>query len=164
MAIIGRLLLRLIVVSIGTALATVAGIAVACVANWKGFVAMAGFPPDSHGAAEFVLAGAMVFVLIRATFVMLMPAVIGILVAETFAIRSWIFHALNGAVSIWVGWGAAMGDARIRSEFYDDPLTILATGVAAGFVYWLIAGSSAGVMKPAPASPPGPAAGTATPP
>ena len=162
MAIIGRLLLRLIVVSIGAAVAIVAGIAVACVANWKGFLAMAGIPPDSHVAAELVLAGAMVFILIRATFVMLMPAVIGILVAETFAIRSWIFHALNGAVSIWVGWGAAMGDARVRSEFYDDPLTILATGLAAGFVYWVIAGSSAGVMKPARASPSGPAPGAAT--
>jgi len=162
MAIINRLLLRLIVVSLGTAVAIIAGIAVACFANWKGFIDMAGIPPDSHVAAELVLAGAMVFILIRATFVMLMPAVIGILVAETFAIRSWIFHALNGAVSIWVGWGAAMGDARVRSEFYDDPLTILATGLAAGFVYWVIAGSSAGVMKPARASPSGPAPGAAT--
>jgi len=162
MAIISRLLLRLIVVSIGTAVAIVAGIMVACAANWNGFVAMAGIPPDSEGTAKLVLFGAMVFILIRATFVMLMPAVIGILVAETFAVRSWIFHALNGAVSIWVGWGAAMGDARVRSEFYDDPVTILATGLAAGFVYWVIAGSSAGVMKPARASPSGPAPGAAT--
>src|SRR5215813_9264874 len=102
MAIIGRLLLRLIVVSIGAAVAIVAGIAVPCVANWKGCLAMPGVPPDSHVAAELVLAGAMVFILIRATFVILMPAVTAILAGETFAVRSWIFHAFNGAVSISV--------------------------------------------------------------
>ena len=31
-------------------------------------------------------------------------ASVGILISEAFAIRSWIFHALNGAISAWVGW------------------------------------------------------------
>jgi len=35
---------------------------------------------------------------------MWMPGSVGILISEAFAIRSWIFHALNGAISGWIGW------------------------------------------------------------
>ena len=44
----------------------------------------------------------MLFILLFS--VMWLPGAIGILISEAFAIRSWIFHALNGAVSAWIGW------------------------------------------------------------
>jgi hypothetical protein len=96
----------------------------------------------------------MAFILVHVVSIMLAPALIGIAIAETFAIRSWIFHALNGALSSWVGW-VTLGRGREFSEFYDNALAILATGLVAGFVYWLIAGWNAGVIKPAPAPVPG---------
>ena len=47
--------------------------------------------------------------------VMWLPGAVGILISEAFAIRSWIFHALNGAVSAWVGWQmfSAFGDSGL---------------------------------------------------
>jgi len=156
MALIGRLLLRLVVVSLGAAVAIYFGTLASCIANWGRFVALIGIPPDSHAIVDIILAAVMAFIMSQAVFMMLAPALIGIAIAETFAIRSCIFHALNGALSIWVGW-VTLGRGREFSEFYDNALAILATGLVAGFVYWLIAGWNAGVMKPAaPGIPPVP--------
>jgi len=157
MAIIGRLLLRLIVVALGAAVAIYFGTVASCIANWGRFAALINLPPDSHLIVDIVMAAFMAFVLVHVVSIMLGPALIGIAVAETFAIRSWIFHALNGALSSWVGW-VTLGRGRAFSEFYDNSMAILATGLVAGFVYWLIAGWNAGIVKPAaPAiSPPAP--------
>jgi hypothetical protein len=156
MGFIGRLLLRLIVVSLGAAVAIYFATVVSCIANWTRFTTIIDLPPDSHIAITLVVGAVMAFVLSQAVFMMLAPALIGIAIAETFAIRSWIFHALNGGLSIWVGW-VTLGRGREFSEFYDNTLAILATGLVAGFVYWLIAGWNAGVMKPvSPPVPPSP--------
>jgi hypothetical protein len=32
---------------------------------------------------------------------MFLPASVGILISEAFAIRSWLFHVLNGVASSW---------------------------------------------------------------
>jgi len=162
MAVIGRLILRLIVVSLGAFVAIYVGSAVACVANWNRFLTLHDVPPDSHIAIRIIIAVVMAFVLSYATLIMLTPATIGIAIAETFTIRSWIFHTLNGGISIWVGW-VTLGRGRDFSEFYDNPLAIVATGLSAGFVYWLIAGWNAGVVKPAPAAAPPAAPPAATP-
>jgi hypothetical protein len=78
---------------------------------------------------------------------MLAPAAIAALIAEAFAIRSWIYHALNGGLSAWVGWSAT-GDMRDEYAFLTDPKIVVAAGIAAGFCYWLVAGWSAGFWKP----------------
>jgi hypothetical protein len=148
MYLVGRLLLRLIVVSLGAAFAIYFGTMASCLANWGRFVALIGIPPDSHVIVEMIMYAMMAFVLVHVVSIMLAPALIGIAIAETFAIRSWIYHALNGALSSWVGW-VTLGRGREFSEFYDNALAILATGLVAGFVYWLIAGWNAGVIKPA---------------
>jgi hypothetical protein len=162
MALIGRLILRLIVVSLGAFTAIYLGTAVACIANWARFIALLGLPPDNPTVVNIIIGVIMAFVLSYATLIMLLPATIGIAIAETFTIRSWMFHTLNGGLSIWVGW-VTLGRGRNFDEFYDNPMAIVATGLSAGFVYWLIAGWNAGVMKPAPAAAP-PAPGAAAPP
>ena len=60
--------------------------------------------PDAQPIAifGFVFAGPVLLVMLLS--MMWLPAAIGILISEAFAIRSWIFHALNGAVSAWIGW------------------------------------------------------------
>jgi hypothetical protein len=154
MHLIGRLLLRLIVVSLGAVFAIYFGTWASCIANWGRFAAMINLPPESNVIVDMIMSAFMAFILVHVVSIMLAPALIGIAVAETFAVRSWIFHALNGALSSWVGW-VTIGRGREFSEFYDNALAILATGLVAGFVYWLIAGWNAGVIKPAPATVPG---------
>jgi hypothetical protein len=150
MAFVGRLILRIIVVPLGAGLAILAATVVSFVANWSALVATIQpgsrddfFPIDV--AAAFMMAA----VLSATTVKMLMPTVIGILVSEVFVIRSWIFHALNGAVSIWVGWWGSVAP-RPQLDFYASPLSILGLGVLAGFVYWAIAGWNAGLFRPTP--------------
>ena len=88
---------------------------------------------------------------------------IGILISEAFAIRSWIFHAGNGAVSAWIGWSlfGYVDDTRIP---LNEPLAVLAAGLAGGLAYWAVAGWSAGFWKPVFRDPSGGAAGAASPP
>ena len=76
-----------------------------------------------------------------------LPAAIGILISETFAIRSFIFHAGNGAVSAFIGW-SLFGYVDATRIPLNEPLPVLAAGLAGGLAYWLIAGSSAGFWKP----------------
>ena len=69
------------------------------------------------------------------------------LISEGFAIRSWMFHALNGAVTAWIGW-SLFGYVDDTHVSINDPLAVTAAGLAGGFAYWLIAGWSAGFWKP----------------
>ena len=79
--------------------------------------------------------------------VMWLPASIGILISEACAVRSWMFHAGNGAVSAWLGWSlfGYVDDSRIP---LNQPLAVIAAGLAGGFAYWAIARWSAGFWKP----------------
>jgi len=80
-------------------------------------------------------------------FYMLVPAVIGVLISETFAIRSWMFHAANGGLSAWLGW-ALTQDIREEYRFLTEPVVLVATGFVAGLAYWIVAGWTAGFWKP----------------
>jgi hypothetical protein len=70
-----------------------------------------------------------------------------IIISEAFAIRSWIFHAGNGAVSAWIGW-SLFGYIDATRVPVNEPLAVVAAGLAAGLAYWLVAGWSAGFWKP----------------
>src|SRR5215468_5459259 len=63
------------------------------------------------------------------------------------ALRSFIFHAANGAVSAFIGW-SLFGYVDASRVPLNEPLPVLAAGLAGGLAYWLIAGSSAGFWKP----------------
>ena len=94
---------------------------------------------------------------------MWLPSSIGILISEAFALRSWMFHAANGAVSAWIAWNLSgyIDDSRVA---LNGPLAIIAAGLAGGLACWAIAGWSAGFWRPVfrrrkeavlePASPP----------
>jgi hypothetical protein len=78
---------------------------------------------------------------------LLLPALLGAVLAEAFAIRSWIFHAVNGGLSAWVGLNSLV-EMQEPYNFYSDPLIVIGAGIAAGFAYWAVAGWSAGFWKP----------------
>jgi hypothetical protein len=151
-----RLLLRFIIVPLGYLAATVAGACIILFGSWKAGTLMLSDNPDTATAGLFgaIVAGPILFVMLLAT--MWLPASVGILISEAFAIRSWIFHALNGAVSGWVGW-QLFGNIDASDVAMNDPQYVLAAGLAGGFAYWAVAGWNAGFWKPVFARPAAPA-------
>jgi hypothetical protein len=142
-----RLLLRFVVVPLGYLAAVIAGAVVTLVGGWGlGEMALSNHPDAaSYAVFGFLIAGPFLFVILLS--VMWLPAAIGVLIAEAFAIRSWMFHVANGAVSAWLGWQlfTAFGMAGTP---VNKPLAVIAAGLAAGFAYWAVAGWNAGFWKP----------------
>jgi hypothetical protein len=148
--VIGRLLLRFILVSLGAVMALAAAGALIAVSQWNAFETVLAADPQAQEDYffAFVVAGPLLFSLMSSwahyTFV---PALAGMLAAEAFAIRSILFHACNGAVCALIGWSLTR-ELREEQHFLSNPTVLVAAGIAAGFVYWLIAGSTAGFWKP----------------
>ena len=80
------------------------------------------------------------------------PAVVVILITETFGLRSVIFYAVAGGL-IGLFCGYMLGFIEPMPRFQPDmPLKtnfelLAAAGIAAGFIYWLVAGRNAGPWR-----------------
>jgi hypothetical protein len=80
------------------------------------------------------------------------PAIVAILVTETFGLRSVLIYALaGGLIGLFCGYSLGFIGPLPRFDF-DMPLgtnfeLLVAAGIAAGLVYWLIAGRSAGLWR-----------------
>ena len=142
-----RLVMRFILVPLGFLAASIAGTLVVLVASWQ----LVGHPD----APAYVVIGGPILLLLIMGFALL-PASVGVLISEAFAIRSWIFHVLNGVASAWFGARIFVGEGGKDMPF-DDPLVLIAAGIAGGFAYWAVAGFSAGFYKPIFRSNPPPA-------
>src|SRR5258708_25053498 len=149
---LGRLLLRLLLVPLGYAVAVVVGTLVMVFGSWK--LGEAAAHPATQAFAIFGFVFAAPVLLVMLLSLMWLPAAIGILISETFAIRSFIFHVANGAVSAFIGWDlfGYIDDTRVP---LNEPLPVLAAGLAGGPAYWAVAGFSAGFLKPVFCPPPG---------
>jgi hypothetical protein len=141
------LLLRFLLVPLGYFAAALAGTLVILIASWHLIeIATSGHPDGpAYALFGFVLGGPilLIFVLVM----MFLPASIGILISEAFAIRSWMFHVLNGIASAWLGWWI-YGQGASGNLPLDQPMVAVAAGIAGGFAYWAVAGFSAGFWKP----------------
>jgi hypothetical protein len=140
---------RLIVISLGATVATVAAATFVIVAHRN--AALTAFDAHPQAQLEYFVAllfGGPVLALLLSIWVFytFVPALIGVLISETFAIRSWIFHAANGGLSAWLGW-AQTQDFRIGYSFRAEPRILVAAGLAAGLVYWIVAGRTAGFWR-----------------
>jgi hypothetical protein len=72
----------------------------------------------------------------------LLPMLVVVAVAEVFALRSVLFYAATG-LALAVFFRSRMADQG--QSFFDRDLEIMAAaGIAAGLVYWALAGRSAG--------------------
>ena len=142
---LGRLLLRAVLVPLGYFVAVIIGTLVIVFGSWK--LGAYAADPDAQPFAMFGFVFAAPVLLVMLLSMMWLPAAIGVLISETFAIRSWMFHAGNGAVSAWIGWSlfGYIDDSRIP---LNEPLPVVAAGLAGGLAYWAIAGWSAGFWKP----------------
>jgi hypothetical protein len=143
---LARLLLRFILVPLGYFAGVLAGTLVILFGSWKIGQADA-FDVEAHAIAVYGYVFAAPVLLVILLSVMWLPAAIGVLLAETFALRSWMFHAGNGAVSAWIAWNlfGYMDDSRVP---LNGPAAVIAAGLAGGFAYWAIAGWNAGFWKP----------------
>jgi hypothetical protein len=147
---LARFLLRLLLVPLGAALAITAAMAVVLIAHRNELAALANANRDAQEAwlLAFVFAGPVLAMLL--TFWIgftAAAAAVGVLIAEAFAIRSWIFHALNGGISAWIGW-SIMQDVHDQYRFLTEPKIMVAAGLAGGLAYWLVAGWTALFWKP----------------
>ena len=147
MDVVLRLLLRLILVPLGYLAAVIAGSCVILFGSWRFAEMLIASNSDAFvfGLFGFVIAGPMLFVMLFS--VMWLPGAVGILISEAFAIRSWIFHALNGAVSAWIGW-QMLANFDQSGEPLNQTSFVFGAGLAGGFAYWAVAGWSAGFWKP----------------
>lgn len=144
---LARLLLRFLLVPAGYLAAVAAGAAVVLFGQWRlGALVQQPMDPDT----AFVLFAAVVnasFLVMLLVSTMWLVAAPGILFAELFAVRSWMFHVANGAVSAWIG--AQLFPVLSGEEApLADPFYIVAAGLAGGLAYWAVAGWSAGFFKP----------------
>src|SRR5260370_1296099 len=100
---VARLLLRFILVPFGYFAGVLAGSLVILFGSWKIGQADA-LDVEAHAIAVYRYVFAAPVLLVILPSVMWLPAATGVLLAETFALRSWMFHAGNGAVSAWIAW------------------------------------------------------------
>jgi hypothetical protein len=165
MDVVVRLILRFFLIPLGYLAAVIAGTLVILFGPW-GFSDIGKIAdPDAQAVAIIGLVLAGPILLVALVSIMWLPSAIGILLSEAFALRSWIYHAGNGAVSAWLGWHL-FGQIDPANVPLNEPLHVIAAGLAGGFAYWAVAGFSAGFWKPvfARAEPVAPgAAGAATP-
>jgi hypothetical protein len=156
-----RLLLRVVLVPLGYFVAVTVGTLVIVVGSWKAAPIAVTSDPDAQTVAVFGFIFLSPVLLVMLLSVMWMPASIGVLIAEAFAIRSWIFHAANGAATAWVTW-SLFGNIDDSGVPLTRPIAVVAAGLAGGLAYWAIAGWNAGFWKPVFRSP-GPASTTPLP-
>ncbi len=139
---IGRFLMRLLLVPLGGCIAVCVAMLFVMLAQWNRMTALSG--DDYSGLATFFF---MVPMLAVGTGVMLWPATLGALLAEVFAIRSWMYHAANGGLSAAVSL-VSIGGFDKDYDLSAAPLIAIGAGIVAGFTYWAVTGWSAGFWKP----------------
>jgi len=141
-----RLLLRFFLVPLGYVAAVTVAACVLVLGSWRAGSMMLNDNPDIATAGIFgaLIALPVMFVVLASS--MWLPSSVGILISEVFAIRSWIFHALNGAVSGWIGWQTFSSIDQSATPL-NETTFIFGAGLAGGFAYWAVAGWSAGFWK-----------------
>jgi hypothetical protein len=147
-----RLLLRVVLVPLGYFVAVTVGALVIVLGSWKAAPIAVTSDPDAQAVAVFGFIFFSPVLLVLLLSVMWMPAAIGVLIAEAFAIRSLIFHAGNGAIVAWVTW-SLFGNLDNSGIPLTQPTAVVAAGLAGGLAYWAIAGWNAGFWKPVFRSP-----------
>lgn len=141
-----RLLMRLLIVPLGYVCGMLAAMAVVVIGYWQIGNLLAGVEEiELFAILDALVSATMALTAVVTT--MWLIASIGILFAECFAVRSWMFHTANGAISAWLGAQLFQpyGDVPVA---FDGDFYIIAAGLAGGLAYWLVAGWSAGFWKP----------------
>lgn len=150
------LIARIFVALFAFVLACVAAAVVLTFALLPGWTEVIDRPVD-HRSIALVAGLSAAFFSIYA----MLPAMLIIALAEGFRLRSIFFYALAGAaltLGLAYGWDLRMLHSQDDILGGRGPEIVAAAGIAGGFVYWALAGRSAGAWRrPAPGSGPAPA-------
>src|ERR1700728_2792631 len=98
---LARFVLRLILVPLGAACAVAMAMAIIVIAHWQAVQVLIEADPQAQQDyfLAFMESGPVLAMLLSVLAVdMFVPAAVGVLISETLAIRSWIFHAANGGL------------------------------------------------------------------
>src|SRR5260370_18382547 len=137
-----RLLLRFILVPLGTALALAAATAVIVIAHRNALLAV--LDADPQAQQDYFIAllfgGPLLALLLSVwAFYTFVPAAIGILISEALAIRSWMFHTANGWPPAWL-LGAPAPDTPAEDLVLPAPRIPLAPGLFPALSDLIVAG------------------------
>lgn len=145
---------------IARSFAILAGFIGACVAADLIVVVAALYPDwsDIHlgpmDRVEFGVIAALAFVFVSA--LAFVPALVAVVVAETWSFRSILYYAIAGAVVGFVGYAGLVNFDLDRigatSYFRREMEIMIGAGIVGGLVYWLIAGRNAGAWRRPPAT------------
>jgi hypothetical protein len=145
--------LRIFAIIFGFLLASfAAGLVVVMAVMMHEWTNLALDPIDPHPFAIFIG-----FAFIFASSLALVPALIAIVFAEAFSVRSVLYYAVVGAVIGVTGYWS-LGNfgpslLRIDSAARREIEIMIGAGIVAGLVYWLVAGRNAGRWREPPATP-----------
>ncbi len=112
-----------------------------------------GTTPADPAAADWFWALFTMSSLVTATAIgafVAAPAALVILVAEIFALRSFVLYAAVGGL---LGLAAASGVVFVsgmEQTVRIDATVLAAAGIVGGLVYWFVAGRTAGFASPRP--------------
>src|SRR3984957_7821326 len=93
-----RFIMRLLLVPLGASLAIAVAALVIVVAHWGDYCGITRAWPEDEGywvLVVVIIGPALAILLAFGVALTVLPATVGVLIAEAFAIRSWIFHVLN---------------------------------------------------------------------
>jgi hypothetical protein len=143
-----RLLGRLILISVGFFLASLAAALTATAGLERAYgLTMATGEPFADYLGHWVLS-VMVSTMAIGQFSLTLAA-IAIIATETLGLRSWLYYAAAGAlmgVLALVALEGAQGAAPSTRLANLEALIFIAAGLSGGLTYWLIAGRSAGAL------------------
>lgn len=147
--VLARLAGRLLLAPLGFCCGVVAGFCLLAVVSAEHFDAVTLFPQDVVILGYDLSVNAMTVALLFAPLLGA-PALVAVLIAEMFSIRSWVYHAAAGAGSALMPW--SLSPSSFEGQAFTAP-EVLAAGFVGGLVHWLIAGRKSGLGDPEDGSP-----------
>lgn len=142
---LARLIARFILAPLGLVCGVLAGFALLAFVHAEHLGAMKLVPEDVMLLGYDLSLDAVAVMMLFAPL-MGAPAIVAVLIAEMFSIRSWVYHASAGACAALMPWSLA------PSSFDGQTFTtsqVLAAGFVGGLAHWLIAGRTSGLAAPA---------------
>ncbi|RXF73127.1 hypothetical protein [Hansschlegelia zhihuaiae] len=146
---LARLAARLLLAPFGLACGVVAALAMLVMMSAEHAEAIRWLPEDVVLLGYDLSINAATIALLFAPL-MGAPAIVAVLIAEMFSIRSWIYHAAAGAGSALMPW--ALAPTSFEGPVFSAP-QVVAAGIVGGLVHWLVAGRRSGVTDPEPPHP-----------
>lgn len=139
-----RFAARLLIAPLGFACGLLAGFITLALISANHFGDVELFPEEVMLLGVDMTIGAWTVALVLAPL-MGAPAIVAVLIAEMFTIRSWVYYAVAGALTALLPW--ALLPSGVDGAIFSAT-DILACGFVGGLTHWLVAGRGAGFLAP----------------